>query len=52
MDRRFLGILAAIIIVFTGIFALTQNSNNNTSRTNKNNSTKGQVSNNVEGQGG
>jgi protein-disulfide isomerase len=51
MDRRFLGILAAIIIVFIGIFALAQNSNSNSSGTTKNNSTKGQVSNNVEGQG-
>jgi protein-disulfide isomerase len=31
MDRRFLGILAAIIIVFIGIFAITQNSNKGSS---------------------
>jgi protein-disulfide isomerase len=48
MDKRFLGILAAIIIIFIGIFAITQHSNNNTS--NKNSSTT-QATHHVEGQG-
>ncbi|HVX58186.1 MAG TPA: thioredoxin domain-containing protein [Candidatus Saccharimonadales bacterium] len=48
MDRRFLGILAVIVIVFVGIFALSQKSSNgsggNTSSTN-------QPTNHVQGQG-
>lgn len=48
MDKRFLGILAAIIIIFIGIFAITQNSNSNSS----NNSSSGaQATHHVEGQG-
>jgi protein-disulfide isomerase len=49
MDRRFLGILAAIIIIFIGIFAITQNSNSNSSGNNGANNNK--VTNHVEGQG-
>jgi protein-disulfide isomerase len=50
MDRRFLGILAAIAIIFIGVFALTQKSSNS-SGGNNNNSSGSSVSHNVEGQG-
>jgi protein-disulfide isomerase len=49
MDRRFLGILGAIVIIFIGIFAVTQHSNSNSgggSSTNNN-----QTTNHIEGQG-
>lgn len=53
MDRRFLGILAAIIIVFIGVFALTQNSNDSSSGSSGNkNSSGSQESHNVTGKGG
>ena len=48
MDKRFLGILGAIIIIFVGIFAITQNSNSNSSN---NNSSGTQATHHVEGQG-
>ena len=48
MDKRFLGILAAIIIIFIGIFAITQSASNNSS---SNKSSKSQATNHVEGQG-
>lgn len=44
MDKRFLGILGAIIIVFVAIFAISQNSNNPSGGT-----TKAQATNHVEG---
>lgn len=55
MDKRFLGILGAIIIIFVAIFAITQSSNNNNSSSGNgnggnNNSNSSQGSNNVEGQ--
>jgi protein-disulfide isomerase len=34
MDRRFMGILAAIIIIFIGVFAVAKNSNTSSSTTN------------------
>jgi protein-disulfide isomerase len=48
MDRRFLGILGVIVIIFIGIFAISQKSSSNNSGT-KNNSS--QATNHVEGQG-
>lgn len=48
MDRRFLGILAAIVIIFIVVFAITQNSNNNNSGSNNSGS---QPTHHVEGQG-
>ena len=46
MDRRFLGIVGAIIIIFVVIFAITQKSGNNGS----NNSSTAQPTNHIEGQ--
>jgi len=48
MDRRFLGILGAIIVIFVVIFAVSQHSGNNNSGGNNNNSTAG-ATNHVEG---
>ena len=48
MDKRFLGILGAIVIIFIGIFAISQKSTGNNSGTTNNSS---QVTNHVEGQG-
>ena len=48
MDKRFLGILAALIIIFGGIFVITQHSGNNTPGS-TNSST--QPTRHVEGQG-
>lgn len=50
MDKRFLAILAAIIIIFAGIFALTKHSNNNSGTSNSSTSST-QPTNHVEGQG-
>lgn len=50
MDRRFLGILGAIIVIFIVIFAVTQNSSNNSGGSN-NNSSSSQGSKNIDGQG-
>ncbi len=47
MDRRFLGILGVIIIIFVAIFAISQHSNGNGSA----NSGNAQPTHNVEGQG-
>lgn len=47
MDRRFLGILGAIIVIFVIIFAVTQKGGNN----NSNNSSSTPPTNHVEGQG-
>src|SRR6266404_8086437 len=49
MDKRFLGILAAVIIIFAGIFAISQSSNNKSS--NNGTSSGAQATNHVEGQG-
>jgi protein-disulfide isomerase len=49
MDRRFLGILGAIIIVFIGIFAISQHSNDNSGGSS--NSSNAQVTNHLFGQG-
>ena len=46
MDKRFLGILGAIVIIFIGIFAISQHSSNNTGS----NSSATQPTNHVEGQ--
>jgi protein-disulfide isomerase len=51
MDKRFLGILAAIIIIFIGVFTITQHSSSNSSGGSKGSSSKAQVSHNVQGQG-
>ena len=48
MDKRFLGILAAIIIIFIGIFAISQHSSNNSSTGSGASNT--QPTNHVEGQ--
>jgi protein-disulfide isomerase len=47
MDKRFLGILGAIIIIFVGIFAISQHSSNNSSGSGKSSGT--QPTNHVEG---
>jgi protein-disulfide isomerase len=47
MDKRFLGILLALIIIFGGIFAITQNSGNKTGSGNSN----AQTTHHVEGLG-
>ncbi|MBX4197335.1 DsbA family protein [Candidatus Saccharibacteria bacterium] len=47
MDKRFLGILGVIIIVFIGVFAISQKSDNNSSGSNNSGS---QTTNHVEGQ--
>jgi protein-disulfide isomerase len=47
MDRRFLGILVAIVIIFIGIFALTQHSSNKTPGSTK---TSAQTTHHVQGQ--
>lgn len=48
MDKRFLGILAAIVIIFVAVFAITQHSNNNSSNNSSNSGA--QPTNHVEGQ--
>src|SRR4051812_37282318 len=45
MDKRFLGILGAIIIIFIGIFAISQHSSNNSGT----NGSGSQATNHVEG---
>jgi protein-disulfide isomerase len=50
MDKRFLGILAAIIIVFGGIFFISQNSGSNSSKSNTN-SSNGQPTKHILGEG-
>jgi protein-disulfide isomerase len=49
MDKRFLGILAVIIIVFIGIFAISQHSNGNSSGSSSN--SKAQTTNHITGNG-
>jgi len=49
MDKRFLGILGMIIIIFIAIFAISQNSNNSSGG--GNNSSGGQVTKHIEGKG-
>lgn len=49
MDKRFMGILGAIIIIFIAIFAITQNSSNGSSSNNKSSSGAG-VTHHLEGQ--
>jgi protein-disulfide isomerase len=48
MDKRFLGILTALVIIFGGIFIVSQNSSNSSSG-NKSGSGKGQPTNHVQG---
>ncbi len=50
MDKRFLGILAAIAIVFVGIFAISQHSSNNSSGSNSS-SSGAQTTKHIQGQG-
>jgi protein-disulfide isomerase len=47
LDKRFLGILAGIAVIFVGIFLISQQSSNGT----KNNSSSASATNHVEGQG-
>lgn len=47
MDKRFLGILGAVIIIFIGIFVISQHSGNNTN----NGTSNSQATNHVEGKG-
>lgn len=47
MDKRFLGILAVLVIIFGGIFAISQHSNKSSS----NSSGGGQPTSHIEGQG-
>jgi protein-disulfide isomerase len=49
MDKRFLGILGAIIIVFIGVFAISQKSDSSSSGSN--NSSGSQATNHVQGNG-
>jgi protein-disulfide isomerase len=51
MDRRFLAILAAIVIIFIGIFSVTQKSNKTGSSSGNNSNSTVQPSNHVEGNG-
>lgn len=48
MDRRFLGILGAIIVIFVAVFIITQSSGNSS---NSGSNSSGQTTNNVEGKG-
>jgi len=48
MDRRFLAILGAVIIIFIGIFAISQNSNN---KNNTGGGSQAQATKHIEGQG-
>jgi len=48
MDRRFLGILGAIVVIFIAVFAISQHSSNNDSSGGNNNS-KNNPTNHVEG---
>ncbi len=48
MDKRFLGILGALIIIFIGIFVISQHSSNTS---NSNNSNASKVTHHVEGKG-
>lgn len=48
MDRRFLAILGAVIIIFIGIFAVSQNSNN---KNNTGGSSQTQATQHIEGKG-
>jgi len=50
MDKRFLGILVAIVIIFAGIFAFSQHSNNKTDSSSTS-SSSGQASNHLQGLG-
>ncbi len=50
MDRRFLGILAAIVVVMVGVFVITQRSGNN-SGNNSSGSSNAQPTNHVLGEG-
>lgn len=50
MDKRFMGILGALAIIFIGIFVISQNSSSNSSNNSSKNSTAG-VTHNVMGQG-
>lgn len=50
MDKRFLGILAAIVIVFIGIFALNKNSSSTSSSNGSNGSSSAQATNHIQGQ--
>ncbi len=50
MDKRFLGILGAIVVIFIAIFAISQNSNNNSSNSNGSGSSS-KATNHVEGNG-
>jgi protein-disulfide isomerase len=47
MDKRFLGILGALVIIFVGIFAISQNKNSPSTG----NSNGSQATNHIEGQG-
>jgi hypothetical protein len=47
MDKRFLGILGALVIIFVGIFAISQKS----STGNNSNNNSSQATDHVEGQG-
>jgi protein-disulfide isomerase len=47
MDKRFLGIIGALIIIFVGIFAISQHSSNGSS----NSGSSSKATNHVEGQG-
>lgn len=54
MDRRFIGILVAIIIIFAGVFALNQrssNKNNGLTNDTGGSSSSAQPTNHIEGQG-
>ena len=48
MDKRFLGILGAIIVIFVAVFAISQNSNNKSSNSNSSGTSSG-ATNHIEG---
>ena len=48
MDKRFLGILGAIVVIFVAVFAISQKSNNNSPNSNSSNTSSG-VTNHVQG---
>lgn len=49
MDKRFLGILVGLVIVFIGVFAISSHKNDSTN--NSSSSSTGQATNHVQGQG-
>lgn len=51
MDKRFMGILVGLVVVFVAIFALTKNSNNTNSSGGNTKNSQSQTTNHIEGKG-